>query len=265
MYINFFMLTLQELKTKVEEKISDYIEFDVKEIFKQGDYITIYGGAVRDSIADLEIHDVDILCMPKSAIKLASFIKEEHNYKSLDLYDKDSLAMYKDIHIISEPWTFINNNGKIIQIIKPHYNKGTKEYITAYTDIMKNVDLSCCGVCLDHNGKDTTLMEACKDSIIHCLSKTYEINEWATLYNHNRTTFRDHKLTSRGWTNLNTEDFYRNEISFKKVIRKLKILQLEFKPEESSKYYKIWHDDEYINRPRRRLYSGDDSFDDLPF
>jgi hypothetical protein len=259
------MLTLQELKTKVEKRISDYIEFDVKEIFEQSDYITIYGGAVRDSIADLEIHDVDILCMPKSAIKLANYIKENYNYRALDLYDKDALAMYKEIRIISEPWTFINNNGKIIQIIKPHYINTTKEYTKAYIDLIKNVDLSCCGVYLDHNGKDTTLMEACKDALIHCLSKTYEINEWAKLYNSNRTTFRDQKLTSRGWTNLNMEDFYRNEISFKKVQRRLKILQLEFKPEESSKYYKIWYEDEYINRPKRRSTNDDDDYDSIPF
>ena len=179
------MLTLQELKTKVEERISNYIEFDINEIFNIADYITIYGGAVRDSIANLDIHDVDILCMTKSAIKLTKLITEKYNYEKLDLYDQDTLNMYKGIHIISEPLTFMNNNKKIIQIIKPTYSRpggtDTNDYKTAYTNLIKNVDISCCGVYLDHNGKETILMEACKDAIIHCLSKTYEINEWSKL------------------------------------------------------------------------------------
>lgn len=82
-------------------------------------------------------------------------------------------------------------------------------------------------------------------------------------YNNNeRTTFRDHKLTYRGWTNLNSEDHLygiNSKIKFKKAQRRLKISQLEFQPEEGEKYYKIWNKEEYENRPKRSNY------DDLPF
>ena len=107
-------MTLQELKEKVEKRISEYIGFDVDEIFKVGDYITIYGGAVRDSIAEMEIHDVDILCMSDSANKLAQFI-QERGYSKVDLYGKDEVNMYQGIKIISEPWTFINNKKSIFK------------------------------------------------------------------------------------------------------------------------------------------------------
>ena len=108
------MITLKDLTEKVKKGISDYIGFNVQEIFDQSDYITIYGGAVRDSIAGMDIHDVDILCVSKSAKILYKFLNSKYNYKRLDLYDLDALNMYKGIRIISEPWTLMNDNGKII-------------------------------------------------------------------------------------------------------------------------------------------------------
>ena len=258
------MLTLQELKKQVEKKISDYIEFDVKEIFDQSDYITIYGGAVRDSIANLEIHDVDILCMPTSANNLKLFL-EKNNYTIIDLYDQDTLNMYNSISLISEPWTFINNNKKIIQIIRPRYYSGGKssteeEYRNAYINLLKNVDLSCCGVFLEHSdqrvepdSKKLVLKESCKNAIVHCLSKTFQINEWSALYNPTRTSFRDHKLSSRGWYNLDSKPFFRTEKDFIKSERRLKIATLEFKIAED---YKIWTEDEYNGRPKPVIDDG---------
>lgn len=42
------MYTLSDLTSKVVNSISEYIEFDVNEIFNCSDFITIYGGAVRN-------------------------------------------------------------------------------------------------------------------------------------------------------------------------------------------------------------------------
>ena len=64
------MFNLKDLETKIIKRISNYIGFDVNEIFGVSDQITIFGGAVRDSLAGLEIHDIDILCMNESAHKL---------------------------------------------------------------------------------------------------------------------------------------------------------------------------------------------------
>jgi len=158
------MIILKDLQNKVEKRISDYIEFDVKELFEVSDYITIYGGAVRDSLADLEIHDIDILCMPDSANKLKKYLKK-YNYISLDLYDPDSLNMYHGISLIAEPWTLMNDNKKIIQIIRPRWkgqiNPNTHKmngdgYQQAYHDLIKNVDISCCGVFLEYRNNELT-------------------------------------------------------------------------------------------------------------
>jgi hypothetical protein len=259
------MFTLKDLQNKVEKGISEYIEFDVKDIFEQSDYITIYGGAVRDSIAGLEIHDVDILCMSESAKILAEFI-EERDFKKLDLYDLDTHNMYKGISLIEEPWTFMNKNRKIIQIIRPRYasystklknsSEHKSKYQIAYYNLIKNVDLSCCGVFLENFGvldggnfaRRIRLKEACKSAIIHCISKTFEIQNWTKLYNEKRTLDRAWKLENRGWENINGSSSAVKSLIDKgynlKRLRKLKLIELEFEPEYD---FKIWSEDEYLN------------------
>jgi hypothetical protein len=249
------MFTLKDLQDKVEKGISDYIGFDVREIFNQSDYISIYGGSVRDSIAGLEIHDIDILCMPSSAHKLRSFLKNKYNYKTWDYYDQDALNIYKGVPLISEPWTLMNDNKRIIQIIRPANCKSVVDYMFGIQDIVKNVDLSSCGVLLEKPGKDIVLIEACKDAIIHSLSKIFEVNEWSQLYKRDRTFARIHKLESRGWTNLldilsnnNSNGFPPNSFLYKnvnslKINRLMKLNKLEFKPERE---YKVWTEGERL-------------------
>jgi hypothetical protein len=128
-------MNLEELKDKVVKNISEYLEFDVNEIFELSNYIAIYGGAVRDSIAEMEINDVDILCMPNSAIDLSKYINEK-DYKKVELYDQDTLNMYKGIRIISEPLTFLNKNRKVIQIIKPSFRSTIEDYIIEKEQIL---------------------------------------------------------------------------------------------------------------------------------
>ena len=250
-------MKLKDITSKIIKRISEYVEFDVNEIFAQSyginsNDITIYGGAVRDSIAGLEIHDVDILCMSKSAEKLRQFLINCKNYKTLELYDLDALNMYKGIPIILEPWTLINKNNKIIQIIRPSFgpvndNNYEKQYQNAYYNLIKNVDLSCCGVFIEKNINNNILLkEACKNSIVQCFSKTFEINKWSLLYNTERTNYREYKLSNRGWINLEREkDKFINindKYKIKIIKRKMKIMSIELKSDYD---YKIWSEHEY--------------------
>lgn len=232
------MITLNELQKKVEKGISDYIEFDINKIFEQSDYIAIYGGAVRDSIAGLEIHDVDILCMPESAAKLKPFLIES-GFKQVDLYDQESLDMYREISVISEPWTFINCNMKIIQIIRPALTSRNNPTKIEYYNLIKNVDISSCGVFLENYDRKVLLRESCKDALVHCLSRIYSVNKWSTFYNPNRTFMREQKLSKRGWINLEHHRFTNQQQ------RLLKLNKIEFKSERD---YKIWTEEEYLNK-----------------
>ena len=248
------MFNLKDLEVKIIKRISDYIGFDVNEIFDVSDQITIFGGAVRDSLAGLEIHDIDILCMSESAHKLRDFLKQK-DYVQVDLYDQDSLNMYKGISLISDPWTFVNNDRKIIQIIRPAAYRTVLEYSAAYRNLIKNVDISCCGVFLEKSNNEIQLKEACKHAIIHSLSKIYEVNMHFKMYSQDRTMHRTNKLQARGWISLyrsmtKTSDLCDLLSSFDlknsdilKYNRMHKLNTLEFKPERE---YKIWTEEEYL-------------------
>ena len=244
------MFNLKDLEVKVIKRISDYIGFDVNEIFNVSDQIVIFGGSVRDSLAGLEIHDIDILCMSESAHKLREFLTQ-YNYVHVDLYDQDSLNMYKGISLISEPWTLMNSDRKIIQIIRPAAYKTMSEYSTAYKNLIKNVDISCCGVFLEKTENGIQLKEACKDAIVHSLSKIYEVNKHFKMYSQDRTMHRTNKLNNRGWISLyrlmtKTSDllssFGLKSSDILKYNRLHKLNTLEFKPERD---YKIWTEEEY--------------------
>ena len=51
--------------TIVKNGLSNYLGFNVDELLEDTDAV-IFGGAPRDCIANLEIHDIDIMALPKS-------------------------------------------------------------------------------------------------------------------------------------------------------------------------------------------------------
>ena len=242
-------LKYKEIEDRVKFNISEYIGFDVHELFLS-DYVTIYGGAVRDSIAELEIHDVDILCMPHSANKLKSFLLTK-GYKQFELYDQDKLNMYQGLSLISEPWTLIKND-KVIQIIRPRWFKDIESnnindfrlYEDVYYNLIRNVDISCCGVFLeqDHNNSKLSLKEACENAIIHCLTKTFKINKYASLYNPKRIYNREYKLIDRGWTNFGLSNYQNiKNIDILKIERKHKLTEIDlYFDQEEYKLNHIW-------------------------
>ncbi|MCK9446676.1 hypothetical protein M0Q50_07420 [bacterium] len=208
----------------VKKRLDDYLEFNSDLLFKDTDFLEIFGGSIRDAISGLEIHDIDILCMKNSAIK-ASEILESFGYKNVTdkLSMKNIQQMYKDTHIVFEPWTFMNNNLKIIQLIRPvsdmKFNNFNMNYHTKqFFDIMKQVDMSCCGVSYDGEG----INENYPNAINHCRLKFYKINPNAKMYNKDRIFDRKYKLNSRGWTCI--DDM--TEIEYNKYIRSAKLNSL---------------------------------------
>ena len=186
-----------ELKIKIKENIDSYLEFDSDELFKQGDLIRIFGGAIRDSIADQPINDVDILIGSASYDKVHKWILTK-GYERQEGSSVDIEGVYKDIHIINEPHTYIKGNKKI-QFIRPsglfdNYHEG-------YHKLVKEVDLSCCG--LSYDGIKIT--EDYKDAITHCEMKRFVVT-YGKMTNINRLSKRVQKMASRGWKENTIEE-----------------------------------------------------------
>jgi hypothetical protein len=195
---------------KIRKSLSDYLEFDSDELFKSKfNLVRVFGGAIRDTIADQTIHDVDILCGSK-AMRYIEMILEQNGYQYMEMLNgKDLQEMYSEIHIINEPHTWVKGK-KIVQLIRPALGlDGSDEsiYRKGFKDLISNVDLSCCGVSYDGE----KLYEDYPNAIIHCQSKVYSVNNFAKMYSRKRIHHRTAKLIERGWkltenvTNVNRD------------------------------------------------------------
>ena len=137
---------------KINDRLNEYLEFDNSILFFDP-LIRIFGGAIRDSIADEKINDIDILCGAQSIRRLESILEENgyHNFEKLTSIDINNL--YSTIHVISEPRTWIKGT-KVVQLIRPRIDllggrtneSEQQSYKDNFKALIENVDLSCCGV-----------------------------------------------------------------------------------------------------------------------
>ncbi len=190
----------------IKNKIDEYLEFDSDILFKNKyNLVRIFGGAIRDSIANQPINDIDILVGSK-ALKEIEFILENKGYHYMEMLNgKDLQEMYSEIHIINEPHTWVKGK-KIVQLIRPA-NAVTKNgfmtfndkwYHQGFTELISNVDFSCCGVSYDGD----EVYEDYPNAILHCQSKVFSVNNQAKMYSQKRATHRKVKLQTRGWKEI---------------------------------------------------------------
>ena len=214
-------LTLQEMAITQEDKIrkslSEYLEFDSDELFKSKfNIVRIFGGAIRDIIAGQDINDVDILCGSK-AIKYIEMILEKNGYQYMEKLNGKALQeMYSEIHVINEPHTWIKGK-KIVQLIRPSLGFQGKDemvYRQGFSELISNVDLSCCGVSYDGEN----LYEDYPNAIVHCQSKVFSVNMRAKMYSHKRISHRKAKLESREWLEIKNENDLNRDLKINNVL-----------------------------------------------
>jgi hypothetical protein len=185
------------LVKQVKLRINTYAKFDICSFLDNLDAL-IFGGCVRDSIADLEIHDVDILALPKTATIVANKLIEM-GYKQIDKYGRDICEIYIN-SIIDEPWNFYSGDS-FIQIIRPRFFDPLDTYkeisLSDLGYIAGQVDLSCCGVCF----KKDKICEFVSGAINDCKNKQFRIMETAKMKT-DRIFGRIDKLEKRGWTDV---------------------------------------------------------------
>jgi hypothetical protein len=197
----------------VKNRLHKYLGFKIDDLLKDTDAI-VYGGAIRDSLADLEIHDVDIMALPDSCNIISNRLKEL-DFRPFNFASADIMNMYKGLdRIINEPLTFIKNNtsvlnhtkkySTIVQLIRPVFDKSRSRQ-DAYTlqhSLVSGVDLSCCGVAYEFGNPTPDkylLYETVTDAFDHCKRKVFKVLSDNTLYRANRIDHRIAKLMDRGW------------------------------------------------------------------
>lgn len=221
---------------KINDRLNEYLEFDNSILFFDP-LIRIFGGAIRDSIADEKINDIDILCGPQSIRRLESILEQNGYHRFEKLTSIDISNLYSTIHVISEPHTWIKGT-KVVQLIRPRIqamNGTTNEFEQQnYTDnfksLIENVDLSCCGL----SWSNVTLFENTESAILHCLNKQYNVNQGARMYSYERAEHRRAKLESRGW----------EEVSRNRVQRRDLKIDFILENKEEFEFTKEWNDTE---------------------
>lgn len=218
------------INKKIKKNLDYYLEFDSNLLFQNTDYLVIFGGAIRDSIAQCDddyadIKDVDILCLSQS-MKVAQEVVMKYGYTPIPLSNIDIACLYNIQHVIFEPITYINKNFKRIQFIRPSgYYFNRKSYKLSYFSLLENVDLSCCGVF--YNG---ILYESIAGAVDDCLSHTFYVCKQNSMYNQSRISNRIRKLFERNWVEyqLKTDIKYERAKKIQKIFSDIPTL-LAFK------------------------------------
>jgi hypothetical protein len=197
------------ISDKIKNKLDEYIEFDIADMFMSCDTARIFGGSIRDIISDMPINDIDIVCAPRSAEILHKLLISKGYFFMESLVPKDLSSVYSDIKIISEPHSYVKGS-KIVQVIRPRpltfnptpgmvgYNPLDNPYEETINDLINNVDISCCGVSFSSN----VLYEDYPNAILHARNKVFSVNSCAKMYSKNRIDHRRQKLTDRGWVEI---------------------------------------------------------------
>lgn len=197
----------------LNNRLNEYAEFDLNTLYNISKNVRVFGGAVRDSISDREIHDIDIL-VEKRAINKCCEILSNNGYRNSEiLTGKDISEMYKRISVINAPQTWLKG-GKIIQLITPTLNpyNGYK-YEDVYKSIMQGVDIRCCGVSFD--GK--TLYENTPKAVEDCEVGFLKVMSENFFEESTRTLSRVYKLEKRGWVTNPFDKSLNRNIKLKKL------------------------------------------------
>jgi hypothetical protein len=216
---------------KIKSNLDKYLGFNSDELFVD-DMVRVFGGAIRDSIADMTIKDIDILCGPNSCRRLESILQNKgYKYLPSVLSSYEIGQVYTIKGVINEPKTFIKGDS-MVQLIRPVsssigkittldqvlVDKFKAQYLKeAFVELIANVDISACGVSYDGEH----LYENYPGAVLHAKSKIFSVNERAKMYIERRIVHRTGKLIERGWQELSNSKSNQRDMKINQLLTNL--------------------------------------------
>jgi hypothetical protein len=178
----------------------------------------IYGGAVRDTIAEKELlGDLDIAVTPEAFAEMAIKFQENPRWVVHDPSrsgpivgkSRNSGDMARELAPMSNVSSFINMNGMVAQLITS--NDQNKDRVQAAIYPARQVDIVCCGVVMLCDGR---VFEVLPGAFDDCKSGILRINDASETIYLDTLKSRVEKFISRGWENT---------IDVEKVIKEVTI------------------------------------------
>ena len=201
----------------IRENLKNYLGFDITMNFLHNWDFVVFGGAIRDSISNDNINDIDILCAPRAENLFAKLLVDNDYIRLPNHQQGEIAAMYAQLHpIIKLPLTF-KKADKIVQLIVPQmggviHHYGIKHMSpTDFADshlmvilylLLQNVDLSSSGVYYERG----VLKESVKGAVNDCVKRQFSIRRDQLMYNADRIEKRTQKLLDKGWKDKNEID-----------------------------------------------------------
>ena len=185
-----------------------------------GPHCVIYGGAIRDCLAGLELKgDLDIAVPQNDLREISRRFRTDPKWipvKGMDLssYGKPlpmaSIVPFKTI------------NGRIAQVITASKISG-KDPLQNAIHLARRVDIICCGVIMTQDGR---IFEVLPNAYDDCRNKVLNINKQSDDIHIDALPSRVDKLMKRGWKNM---------IDVEKETKRVKKLQVKKKKIEAKK------------------------------
>lgn len=177
------------------EKFDDILELIHPNAF-------VYGGALRDIAAGLPLEgDLDIVVSGKDYDYCISRITKSAKWRSYysrydPLMKQDEKTGYRHSKIISNVSVFETFGNRKVELVraKAQFSKG---YISASLEVVKAVDIKCCGLVMDIYGNAFEVVEGAHQD---CLDRVLRLNKLDSGFNIENLKSRIAKLKDRGWT-----------------------------------------------------------------
>ncbi len=226
------MTTLNDLHYK-EYNVSWAMEvisesFDNAECLMTGNSL-IYGGAVRDVIAGMDLlGDLDIIVPAQEYLEILNNFNSSPNWVASQI-DTDKKKAYSNTSLISKISEFRTYNERTAQIVVA--NSEIKDPAKAVLNTVRRVDIVCCGLAMTRGGKIIEVIPEAFENAKDRILKLSRIDHTIDVENLVR---RIKKLEDRGWRNTI------NINQVKKMIAKaIKKYEKDFKNIDINEYYEI--------------------------
>lgn len=226
------MTTLNDLHYK-EYNVSWAMEvlsesFDNAECLMTGNSL-IYGGAVRDVIAGMDLlGDLDIIVPAQEYMEILNNFNSSSNWVASQV-DINKKIAYSNMSLISEISEFRTYNERTAQIVVA--NSGIKDPVKAVLNTVRQVDIVCCGLAMTRGGK---IIEVIPEAFENAKDRILKLSRVDHTIDMENLVRRIKKLEGRGWRNTINIDQVK-----KMVAKAIKKYERDSKNIDINEHYEI--------------------------
>lgn len=194
----------------------------------------IYGGAIRDCIANKELlGDLDLSVSKEDFGTISDAFSTNPKWIPFNQISNDGIKnsgdIAKKLAPMSSVYSFKTLGNKVIQLVTSKYQD--KDTLQSSIYVARMVDIVCCGVIMLYDGR---VFEAVPGAYQDCIEGILRINQNSDSIYTEALKARVDKLVSRGWKSFINVDKVIKNIEDKKEKERKKIQHLT---DEKSKHF----------------------------